>query len=382
MNAKRIFSTLVFVLGCAAAASAYTGVSVSTPYPSVSISGTELITLDLTIKGYDIDPQRVNLTVHDVPDGWEHVFVGGGGVVDAVFAEPEVPAEVQLWLEPAHDIQPGSYDILIEASSRDYSYTLPVTVTIGEILPQRLTLESEIPSVRGTPDSDFTFNLELTNNSTSEVLVNLDAIVPEGFFAEFSKKYGSDSIATIPVEAGKTEELKVTITPAQGISRGNYTAEIRAQSESAQSSTQLSMEVTGQAELSLEGPGGILSGSAVAGKQSTFDITVKNTGSAAAENISLASSSPSNWLVEFEPESIEILEADESRKIKALVTPSSEALTGDYNITLRANSDQGRISEKFRITVKTSSLWGIIAVVIIAAALFILVLTMRKYGRR
>jgi uncharacterized membrane protein len=32
--------------------------------------------------------------------------------------------------------------------------------------------------------------------------------------------------------------------------------------------------------------------------------------------------------------------------------------------------------------VKTSSLWGIIAVVIIAAALFILVLTMRKYGRR
>lgn len=373
---------MVLVIGCAAAASAYTGVSVSTPYPSVSISGTDLITLDLTVKGYDIDPQRVDLSVHDVPEDWEHVFVGGGGVVDAVFAEPEVPAEVQLWLEPAKDTKPGSYEILIEASSQDHSYTLPVTVTVGEPLPQRLTLESEIPSVRGTPDSDFTFNLEVKNNSTSEVLVNLDAVVPEGFFAEFSKKYGSDSIATIPIEAGKTEELKVTITPAQGVSRGTYTAEIRAQSESAQSSTQLSMEVTGQAELSIEGPGGILSASAVAGKQSTFDITITNTGSAAAENISLTSSSPLNWLVEFEPKSIEILEPDQSQKVKALITPSSEALTGDYNITLRANSDQGRISEKFRITVKTSSLWGIIAVVIIAAALFILVLTMRKYGRR
>ncbi|HUX13746.1 MAG TPA: hypothetical protein VMW87_12015 [Spirochaetia bacterium] len=39
-------------------------------------------------------------------------------------------------------------------------------------------------------------------------------------------------------------------------------------------------------------------------------------------------------------------------------------------------------SQDFRVTVHTSTIWGIIAVPIIAAALFVAVLAIRRYGRR
>jgi uncharacterized membrane protein len=98
--------------------------------------------------------------------------------------------------------------------------------------------------------------------------------------------------------------------------------------------------------------------------------------------VKLRASSPRNWNVEFEPDSIAELPAGEQKEIKATVTPSSEAITGDYNVTFRAQSDMGNTSEKFRITVRTSTLWGIVAVLIIAAAAVVLVFAVRRFGRR
>ena len=109
---------------------------------------------------------------------------------------------------------------------------------------------------------------------------------------------------------------------------------------------------------------------------------MENTGTASAKQVSFSSSSPRNWNVEFEPESIDEIAAGETREVRATVTPSSEAITGDYNVSFRARSDMGNTSEKFRITVRTSTLWGIVAVLIIAAAAVVLVFAVRRFGRR
>jgi len=113
------------------------------------------------------------------------------------------------------------------------------------------------------------------------------------------------------------------------------------------------------------------------------EITLKNTGSADSQNVTLSSSAPSSWKVSFDPERIETISAGKDAKVKMHVTPAANALSGDYMLTISANSSDGAsTSQDFRVTVKTSTLWGIVAVLIIAVALLVAVLAIRRYGRR
>ncbi len=379
---RKIPVLLTLLLVFAFPLAAYRGLSVATDFPSVYTSKTDLITFDLTVRNYDLPPQRVDVSVGRIPEGWDHAFVGGGGMVDAVFVEPDGTARVQLWVDPPDDVREGSYTIVVDARGSGASYSLPLTVNTGSNLPQRLSLDPELPSVRGTPKSDFTYKVTLRNNSAAEALVNFDAHAPTGFQVKFLQQYGGKELSTLPVDAGKAEDIKVEIKPPQGVSEGIYEVEVMAKSEKASASTTLTMDIKGQPRLSISGPDGLLSGSAVAGKEKTFTLTLKNSGTAPAKNISLSSSTPRNWNVEFEPDTLEEIPAGESKEVKATVSPSSEAIAGDYNVTFRVSSDLLSESEKFRITVKTSSLWGIVAVLIIAAAAVVLVFTIRRFGRR
>ncbi|MFA6775382.1 MAG: NEW3 domain-containing protein [Sphaerochaetaceae bacterium] len=362
----------------------YQGLSVSTTYPSLNVSDTSMITFNLTVRNYNLAPQRVNLSVEGLPEGWDYQFVGGDALVDAVFADPQQSASIQLWVIPNGAAKGSTYSFNVVAKGDDgVSYSLPLTVSLGKKLPQRLALSTELPSIKGSPDSDFSFQVELRNNSATETLIDLYAKLPEGFSAKFSQQYGSGNVNTLSVKPGASETIKVTITPSQGVKEGTYPVTVTAKSSEASAFVTENLEVQGQARLSLTGKGGLLSGSAVAGKDKVFDLELKNSGTADAKGIKLSSSTPSNWNVTFNPSSVEDLAAGDTATVKATIRPSSEALTGDYSLALSASSENsGNISEQYRITVKTSSMWGIISVIIIAAAALLLVFAVKKFGRR
>ena len=65
------------------------------------------------------------------------------------------------------------------------------------------------------------------------------------------------------------------------------------------------------------------------------------------------------------------------------LTPSSRAIAGDYQTTIRASA-AGGLSESanFRITVLTSTLWGAVGIAIIAIALLVVVFAVARFGRR
>jgi len=68
--------------------------------------------------------------------------------------------------------------------------------------------------------------------------------------------------------------------------------------------------------------------------------------------------------------------------VKALVTPSDKAIAGDYVASFRANGRGESSSADFRITVTTSTLWGVVGVGIIAVALLVLLGAVARFGRR
>ncbi|WP_320128193.1 NEW3 domain-containing protein [uncultured Sphaerochaeta sp.] len=366
------------------AATTYEGLSVATSYPSLNVSNTDMIVFDLTVKNYNLAPQRVNLSVAGLPTGWEYQFVGGGGLINAVFAEPDKAATVQLWVVPTKTTTASAHDFTVVAKGEDNaSFSLPLTVTMGQKLPQRLALDTELPTIEGAADSDFAFEVTLHNNSAAETLVDLAAKLPDGFTAKFAEQYASKNENTLSIAAGAAKTLKVTVTPPQGLAEGTYPVTVIAKAASASANVSVNLQVQGQARLSLTGEGGLLSGNAVAGKERVVTLELKNSGTADAKDIKLSAYSPTNWNVTFSPEKVDVVAAGKTQTVKATLKPSSQAITGDYSVTLKADStNSGNISTQYRVTVKTSSLWGIVSILIIAAAAVILVFAIKKFGRR
>jgi uncharacterized membrane protein len=128
--------------------------------------------------------------------------------------------------------------------------------------------------------------------------------------------------------------------------------------------------LTGIYKLDMTTPTGRLSMEAVAGRQSTTTLVVRNTGTAVNRNIKLSAFAPENWKVEFNPETIEALDPGTFRQVEARITPAAQALVGDYSVAVTADGEKGATkSMELRVTVQASSAWGWIGVGIIAAVI-------------
>ncbi len=375
---------LLFLLVAAEAFSqSYKGLSLSTDYPSITTTPGKLLTLQLKVHNYGLPPQRVNLEMLRKPPSWDSAFVGGGNLVQAVFVAPGDSADVELWLQPPKSAGPGSYNVLLEAVGNGETFRLPVTVVLGKTLPQRLSVTADFPSLDGTPTTQFTYKLTIKNTSATDSLVNLKANAPSGFVVHFAQEFGNKELNSVPIQAGKSKNVSVKIAPPDKVAAGTYKVLVSAFTEAANAQQPLSLVIQGTPSLSLTGPDGRVSLDATAGHEDAIQLTVKNSGSSDAKNVQLSASDPSNWKVVYKPNELPDLAAGQSSKVTALITPAPKALAGDYMVTLSANAGSNvSTSQQFRVTVHTSTIWGIIAVLIIAAALVVAVLAIRRYGRR
>jgi Predicted membrane protein len=213
--------------------------------------------------------------------------------------------------------------------------------------------------------------------------VGLSADAPQGFEVRFKPAFSSQEVTTLPLKAGASKDLDIEVSPPPRVAAGTYPIQITAQAGEARASLSLKAVVTGRPELSLTTPDSRLSGRAYAGRESPLKLVVKNRGSAAAKNVKLSSFEPTGWEVKFDPKTIDEIPAGGEAQVTAKIKPSGKAIAGDYMVTITANPQNGTSkSEDFRITVLTSTLWGLVGVGLIAVALGALALAVARFGRR
>lgn len=360
----------------------YKGIWVSTPYPSFNAGAGETVTLDLSVHNAGLPPQRVALELARMPAGWSGIFLGEGKRVQSVFVAPDDKASVKLRLEPSAKVTSGTHRFEVLASGAGTQFRLPVELAIGQSLPPRLTLNPELPELPGSPTSEFDFKVAVRNDGGEDATVRFDVGAPQGFRVKVTENYGSQELTSLPLKVGEEKKVSVKVTPAFGTKQGRYPVVLQAASGKAQASAKLAMEVGGEPKLSLTGRDERLSARAEAGEETPIELVVLNTGTAPARGIKFESSAPSGWKVSFEPERLDELAPEERRTVSARVTPSSKAIAGDYMLTMRAVTDHANQSSDFRVTVHTSTLWGVVGLLVIAAALVVLVAAMVRYGRR
>ncbi len=363
-----------------AAAPAFRGLAVYTQYPAQTVRAGEPVSVSITVRNFGLPPQVVDLRVTEVPRGWRAQFLAGGRVVQSVSVIPDGEATVTLRLEPPRGARAGTYRFRVAAQGQGTAATLPLEITLGQVLPPRLSLEAELPTLRGPATSTFRYRVTVRNDSDQDQLVQLDAEAPRRFQVNFTLL--GQQVTSVPVKAGESREVEVEVNMPQDTPAGTYPLVVRAAGGGTSASLRLTAQVTGRPELRVTAPEGRLSGRAYAGAAEPLKVVIKNDGSAPARNVSLSASPPSGWEVTFDPERIDEIPPRGEREVTARVRPSPRAIAGDYMVTITASASEASASADFRITVLTRTLWGIVGVVLIAAALVVVGQAVSRYGRR
>ncbi len=356
------------------------GLFLITDYPSQVIGMDENVSVNLKLRG-QAAPQIASLEMGEIPEGWTATFRGGGKIIQSVYIQPEEDASVTLRLEPPEDVAAGTYRFLVVARGDETTTELPLELVVQEKLPPSLALDTELPIIKGKPSSTFRYSAKLKNEGDEDLTVNLLANAPAGFLVTF--KTGGQEVTTLPLEANQTKSLSIEAQPFIEVPAGAYPINVRAQGSEAEASLSLTAEVTGEVDLNVTAPDGRLSAKATAGEETPLKVIVQNTGSAPARAIELSSSEPSGWSVEFEPKKINEIPAGRQVEVTAKIRPADKAVAGDYMVTMRA-LPEGSASEsaEFRITVLTSTLWGVVGVALIAVAMGVVALAVSRFGRR
>lgn len=376
------------VLGLAAASAsaaetpAVKGLYLMTDYPAVSVLPGTTSTISLKLQNYGLPPERFQLNIAGVPAGWTATLLGGGQPVAAAMPATDQNVSLQLRVDVPANATPGAQTLTVNAEGQGTTVALPITISLAKELPAKLKLDATLPALRGSSKSSFEYQLSIKNDSGRNLVASFAANAPRNFETSFTEAYGSQELSSIPIEAGKSKDVKLKVRPPSTVGAGRYPLSVTVSAEDATAKTDLALEIVGEPRLSLSGRDGLVSARAEAGVQTTSAIVVTNTGSAPADNIELSGSGPNGWTVAFEPKTIENLAPGKEQEVQALITPTPKSLAGDYMVNLRAASRGETASTQYRVTVSTSTLWGMAGVGIIGAALLLMVGAVSRFGRR
>jgi uncharacterized membrane protein len=359
------------------------GIDLNTKYPGMMVKAGETVDFPLEIDNTGSNPQNVALSIVSMPDGWGGTFEGDGQIISRAYVKSGDTTSIDFNVTVPDAASEGEYQVILAVDAGNgASDTLQLDMTVGNEEIAQGTFVSQYPELQGPDTASFTFNMDLKNNSGEEQSYSLSAQAPDGWNVTFTPSSGDNQIASLSVESGHTEGLYVGIDPPANVTAGTYTIICNATSSSETLSADLNVIITGTYSMDVSTPTGMLNADAYAGSESSVDLIITNTGSADLTDVSLTASAPSSWSVRFEQSTIDKIAAGETKQVTAYVKPGSDAITGDYSLTINAANSQANASTALRVTVKTPTAWGIVGVIIIVLLIVILLYIFKKFGRR
>ena len=360
-------------------ASAQAALQLSTAYPGVLVEAGSSATFPLQVSVGR--PQRVRLQVTEIPQGWTAVLRGGGFIVTDVFAGGEEPPQLDMEVQVPPDAQRGRHDVVVTATAGGFEARLPLSLRIADEVAGGVTLAAEFPQLQGAADLTFTFDLTLDNSTPRELRFALEAAGPEGWVVT-ARPSGETQAATATVAAGSSTAITVEADPPDDAAAGPYPIQVSARAGNQQATAELEAEVTGSFAMTLTTPDERLNAAVTAGGTTPVTLLVVNDGASPLVDVELTSTPPGDWEVTFEPERVDQIPPGEAAEVVARLTPSADAVAGDYLVNVSASAGEANADMELRTTVETSALWGLIGVLLIILALAGLGWVFRRYGRR
>lgn len=378
---RRGLLSLALVLGLAPAlapAVLAAGLTLTTPYPSVVVSPGTQVSFELSVE--TTNATRVNLSVGGAPASWTASLYGGGFVISAVETNGDDPTTVRLDVDVPADAT-GSARITVTADDGDSTVTLPLDIKVEADAAGEVTVKPDYTALRGTSNQSMTFNLSINNQTPGDLSYTATGEGPVGWTVDVTLT-GQAQAVSGTVKANGTSNAAVKVTPAENAEAGTYPIAVVVTVGGQQYPVELSVEVTGSYSMIATTPTTVLSASGNAGAVMEQQFEIRNTGTAAINNVVMTGNLPTNWKVEFDPGTTESIAAGSTATITARITPAADAIAGDYSLTFTARGDEASDQVDIRFTVETSIVGGVVGGLLILAAVGGLWWVFRRYGRR
>ena len=365
-----------------AADTAPPGIALTSNYPSLTLQAGNTSNINLSLRNHNTPAERFALSLTDVPKGWTATLLGGGQPVASAMPGTDDTLSLELRLVIPKQTNPSAHTLIVHANSPLRQLSLPIEITLADQLPPKLSIQTDLPQLTGSTKTSFDYQLTIKNDSGQDALASLAAQVPQYFDASFTEGYGSQQISAVPIKAGESKNVKLHIRPPAMAQPGIHPITVTVASNGATATADLKLELTGQAPISLTGRDGLMSTTAQIQEMTSVPLQLHNSGTTAAQDIQLDGTAPSGWKLEFEPARIDTIAPDKTVEVQAHITPSAQSLAGDYMVSLHARSQGQSADGDLRVSVTTSSLWGVSGAILIAIALLILIGAVARYGRR
>lgn len=356
-------------------------VNMYTPYTGLSTTPGESINYSVDVKNTSSSVAHVSFSLKNLPDEWTSKIRAGGHDIRQLSIDADSYQTISLDIEIPLQVEKGEYKFELVARGRNgVEATLPFLVEVSEEGTYSTELTIDQPNLEGHTDATFSYKFNLKNLTANEQNYSLSSEVPAGWRAQF--KADGNAVTSVSLEPGANKDIDLDLIPAETASADTYEIPIKASAGGTAAETTLEAVITGSYDIDITTPDGRLNTDITAGRSKMIELIVQNIGTATLNDVSITSSTPPNWEVEFDESEIEVLEAGETKIIKAKVTAADDAIAGDYEASFSAKAAETSDNAVFRISVETSTLWGLIGIAIILAVFGGLFYLFKKYGRR
>ena len=364
------------------------GISVTPEYTGVIVSEDEGVSIDLIVTNQGRRDENISLSVTSIPKGWKAWIKTYSFGVTGVHVKSDTSKNLTLRAEPGEDAGTGKYTFGIQARTEDDKLTSTgqVVITVKEEKKEKkaegVKITTSYPVLKGPTDSEFEFSLEVANKIDKDTIFNLSSQGPKNWEINFKPAYEAKFISSLRLKGDQSQTMAVEVKPHPLAKPGEYPILVKVNSPEAKGEATLTVVLTGTYKLNAGTANGLLSMNTVRGKEGNLSFYVQNNGSATLNNVRFLSFKPENWKVTFDPERIDVLSPEELKQVEVSITPTDQALVGDYSVGLTA--DAGKVSKaiEMRITVRASTAWGWIGIGIIVLVMAGLVALFIRLGRR
>lgn len=348
-----------------------------TPYSRISVSPGQTVDYSIKVMNNSSSIRSASIYLSGLPDGWSHTLKSGGWEINRISVLPDKEQTLSLQVVVPLKVDKGSYRFHVRANGYD---DLPLTIEVSKEGTYKTAFSTKQANLEGAANSSFTFKATLKNATADTQLYALNARAPRGWNVDFKANY--KQVASVKVNPNQTQSITIDVDPPDQAPAGTYTIPVLASTANTSAGFKLQAVITGSYDMALSTPTGLLSTDITAGDDKKVALSVKNTGSSPLKEITMSAATPADWTVTFDPKKIERLLPGKTAKVMAAIKASKDAIAGDYVTSITAKTAAASSNADFRISVKTSALWGWIGILIICLALGSVYYFFRKYGRR
>lgn len=352
-------------------------ITLYTPYTKIAVPPGQSIDYSIDLINSSRGVINVDISIKGLPGGWNYSLKAGGFNIRELSVLPNEKKTINLRVDVPLKVNKGNYRFQITAGSLS---VLPLSVLVSEKGDFKTEFTADQANMQGNSTATFTFQAVLKNRTADQQLYALMTNPPRGWNIIF--KYMNKQVTSVEINANSNANITIEVDPPDMVEAGTYKIPVRAATNGSSADLGLEVVITGSYGIELTTPAGLLSTSITAGDRKRIELVVKNTGSAELKNIQFTANAPRDWEVTFDPKKIEKVEAGMTAQLFASIKASKKAIAGDYATTMEAKTPEVSSKASFRISVKTSMLWGWVGVLIIFIALGSVYYLFRKFGRR